>query len=339
MIDVTATDGPQETPRPPMRTATLYIRLNKSVGSSVSFDTEINHLSAGFSAQGYVWNTDSAFDFKKCRVTFYRHATGRLLEFDDEYGLDGACGSIQIEPRLKSEWLDDIGQKIAIPPIVVNIPLDDRSYDRTDKLLWACLANGQEASLQLSFSHRDFKCRYPQLDELDLSAESVYPIVRFHLGGKGQNNTTVFVPKHRCDNEAYADLTFTATAVSIQASVWNSVFSIPEIKLTGKLRSRKFDISSDEDTIEIKEYPGYPDEAFPGVVSVVTEESVTYCGVTLYATEEVLTRLASLLAGMSKGDTVIFHVSIIAEGLPLKIGDRKYFDVTWYKPVLMKSYS
>jgi hypothetical protein len=42
---------------------------------------------------------------------------------------------------------------------------------------------------------------------------------------------------------------------------------------------------------------------------------------------------------MSKGDTVRFDVSMIAEDLPLKIGERKGFDVAEYKDIIVKSYS
>ncbi len=46
-----------------------------------------------------------------------------------------------------------------------------------------------------------------------------------------------------------------------------------------------------------------------------------------------------MLSGMSVGDTVKFGISMIADGLPLKVGDRKDFNVTGYTPVLLKSYS
>jgi hypothetical protein len=41
---------------------------------------------------------------------------------------------------------------------------------------------------------------------------------------------------------------------------------------------------------------------------------------------------------MSKGDKVEFSISIITDGLPLEIGDRKYFDVVNYTPTLIKKY-
>jgi hypothetical protein len=296
--------------------------------------------------QGYVWNTESAFQFKRCNVTFRRHATGQLRNFAQEHGLDGACGSMDIAARLEPITFDSDGEEIVLPPIAIHIVLDDSGYDRMERLLRVCISADREAALSLEFSHRDFTPSRMGLDDLDLAAKSTYPIVSFSLGGARQDNTTVYVPKYKYDSATAAALTFTATAASIQTSVWNSEFSIPEIMLTGKLRSQKLGVSSDDDTIEIKEYeqnrgwkPGYPEEAFPGVVSVSREETVTYCWVTLYATKEILKRLATLLASMSKGDMVKFEVSIIAAGLPLKVGERKDFDVTGYTPVLLKYYS
>ena len=73
-------------------------------------------------------------------------------------------------------------------------------------------------------------------------------------------------------------------------------------------------------------------------MSVSKEETHTYCSVTLYATKGILKRLATLLSGMSSGDTVRFDVSMIAEGLPVQVGEQKDFDVTDYTPVLLKSF-
>ena len=346
MNGMTAAESRPDPPHSPTKSATLYIRLSQDCGSSVNYDEQKAELSARCSAKGYVWNTDSAFQFKQCSVTFRRDATGRLPEFAREHGLDSACGSIRIAPRLEQKKFDSCGEEITLPPIEIYIVLDDSGYDRTEKLLRACLTTDREASLSLRFSHRDFRQPMIMLDDLDLAAESIYPIIAFDLGGIRPGNTTVYVPKYKYNAETAASLTFTATAASIQASVWHSAFSIAEISLTGKLRSQKLGLTSDDETMEIREYeenqgwkPGYPEEAFPGVVSVTREETVTYCWVTLYATKEILTRLATLLASMSKGDTVRFDVSMIAEDLPLKVGDRKYFDVTSYTPVLVKSYS
>ena len=346
MNDTAAGDPLPDARRPPVNAVTLYIMLSREFSSSIDYDAQEGELSARCSAQGYVWNTESPFQFKRCNVTFRRHATGHLPEFAHEHGLDGACGSIQIAPRLEPETFDADGEEVTLPPIEIHIVLDDRGYDRTEKLLRACISPGREASLSLRFSHLDFTRPLMSLDDLDLATKCTYPIVSFSLGGTRSDNTTVYVPKHKYDAESAAGLTFTATTAAIQASVWNSEFSIPEIKLTGRLKSQKLGVCSDDETIEIKEYeanrgwkPGYPEEAFPGVVSVSRQEAITYCWVTLYATKDILARLASLLAGMSKGDTVRFDVSMIAEGLPLKLGEQKYFDVTGYTPVLVKSYS
>ena len=346
MNDMTVGGQSPDEPRPPASSATLYIMLSREFGSSVDYNAQNGDFSARCSAQGYVWNTDSAFDSKRCSVTFRRHATGRLPEFAHEHGLGGACGSLQVAARLQPETFDSDGEKFTLPPLEIHIVLDDIGYDRTEKLLRACITARREASLSLQFSHRDFTRSFIALDDLDLTAKSTYPIVSFSLGGVREDNTTVYVPKYKFDASTAAGLTFTTATASIQTSVWNSAFSVAEIKLTGRLQSQKLGINSDDETIEIREYEethgskaGYPEEAFPGVVSVSREEATTYCGVTLYATKEILARLASLFASMSKGDTVKLDVSIIAEGLPLQVGERKYFDVTGYTPVLLKSYT
>jgi hypothetical protein len=330
MNDTTTADPSPDARRTPVNAATLYIMLSQEFGSSIDYDAQEGELSARCSAQGYVWNTESAFQFKRCHVTFRRHATGRLPDFAHEHGLDGACGSIQIASRLEPETFDADGEEVTLPPIEIHIVLDDGGYDRTEKLLRACISPGREASLSLRFSHRDFTRLSMALNDLDLATKCTYPVVSFSLGGTRSDNTTVRVPKYSNDAATSAGLTFTATAASIQA----------------RLKSQKLGVDSDDETIEIKEYeanrgwkPGYPEEAFPGVVSVSREEAITYCWVTLYATKDILARLASLLAGMSKGDTVRFDVSMITEGLPLKVGERRYFNVTGYTPVLVKSYS
>lgn len=346
MNDMTATDGPPDPALPPVNSVRLCVWLSQDFRSSVDYDIEKGELSASCSAQGHVWNTDSAFQFKRCSVTFRRHATGRLPEFAHEHGLDSACGSIQIAARLEPERFDYDGEEVALPPIEIHIVLDDSGYDRTEKLLRACLSIDREASLSLRFSHRNFTRSLMKLDDLDLAAKCIYPIVGFGLASIRQDNTTVHVPKHKYNAETAASLTFTATAASIEASVWNSAFSIRAVSLTGKLRCQRLGITADDETMEIKEYDedpgskrGYPEEAFPGVVSTAREKTGTYCWVTLYATKEILTRLAILLASMSKGDTVRFDVSMIVEGPPTQVGERKYFDVTGYTPVLTKSYS
>jgi hypothetical protein len=346
MDDMTTSNGQPDAPRHRVHSVTLYIMLSQDFGSSTGYDAQEGERHASCAAKGYVWNTESKFQSKRCNVTFRRHATGLLPEFANEHGLDGACGSIQVASRLEPERFDADGEEVSLPPIEIHIVLDDSGYDRTEKLLRACLTTDREASLSLEFSHRDFTQPWMELDDLDLATKSTYPIVSFNLGGVRQDNTTVNVPKYKYDAETAASLTFTATAASIQASVWNSAFSVSEIKLTGKLRSQKLGITSDDDTMEIKEYeenrgwkPGYPEEAFPGVVAVSRKETITYCWITLYATRDIMKWLARLLSGLSKGDTVRFDISIIAEGLPLKVDETKEFNVTGYTPVLLKSYA
>lgn len=344
-MDDETSAGRSDAPRPAANSVTLYVRLLQELGRDVNYDAQKKNLSARCLAQGYVWNTDSEFQFKRCNVTFHRQATGDLPKFALEHGLDGACGSIQIAPRLEPEKFDADGKEFDLPPIEIYIVVDSSGYDQTQKLLSDCLSTNREMSLSLAFSHRDFTRPFMNLDDLDLATKSIYPIVRFDLGGIRQKNKTVVVPNYDYTPEAAAGLTFTATAASIQASVRNSAFSVPEIKLTGKLWSQKLGITADDETMEIKEYEenfgwkgGYPEEAFPGVVSVSKKETIIYCSVTLFATKEILIQLATLLAGMSKGDTVTFSVSMIVVGLPLKVGETKYFDVTNYMPVLTKSY-
>ena len=266
-------------------------------------------------------------------------------ELANEHGLEGVCGSIQIASRLESETFEADYRKISMPPIEIYIILDGNEYGRTEKLLRDCLNSHGEASLAINFSHRKFKHVFTPLEDLDLEAKSIYPITGFNLCSTLQDNMIVRAPKYKSSRETAVGLTLIATAASITTSIWNSVFSIYEITLAGKLQSQRLGVNLDNATVEIREYavnqggnPGYPKEAFLGIVSITREETVTYCSVTLYATEEILTRLAALLAGMSKGDTVRFDISVIAEGLPLKDGERKDFDVTGYTPVLMKSY-
>lgn len=101
MNDMTAAEKPPDNPRPPIKTAKLYIMLSKDFGSNVDYDAQKGELSASCAAQGHVWNTDSPFQFKRCNVTFRRHETGCLSEFAHEHGLDGACGSIEIARHLE----------------------------------------------------------------------------------------------------------------------------------------------------------------------------------------------------------------------------------------------
>jgi hypothetical protein len=61
--------------------------------------------------------------------------------------------------------------------------------------------------------------------------------------------------------------------------------------------------------------------------------------VTLYATHDTLNRIAALLSGLSKGDTVRFDVSMFTDGVPLEVGTKKFFDVTGYTPTISKSFT
>jgi hypothetical protein len=338
-------DEAPDAPRPPPKSLTLYVMLSRNFGSGIDCDAQSGKLAANCSAQGFVWNTHSNFESKRCIVTFRRHPTGQLLEFAHEHGLDGACGSIELAASLEPDTFDSDGEKISLPPITIYIVLDDREYDRTERLLRSSITAGRSASLSLDFSHRDFT-RLKMLEDLDLATRCAYPIVQFSLRGTGQENTTVYVPKHRYDAATTASLTFTASTASIQASVWNSEFSIFEIRLAGRIRSQQLGIDSDDHTLEIKEYeksygwkPGYPEEAFAGVVLITMTKTITYCWVTLYGTSEILRQLATLLSGMGKGDTVRFDVTMITSGLPLKPDEQISFDVTGYTPVLQKAYS
>ena len=123
------------------------------------------------------------------------------------------------------------------------------------------------------------------------------------------------------------------------AGVWRRKFQLPEIELTGEVWSQKLGIEgAGNNTFEIKKY-GYPEETFPGVISISKEYSSTFCRITLYATDDVLKRLAIMLSGMSKGDTVKFELSMITDGQPIRIGESKEFNIAGYRPVFRKAYS
>jgi hypothetical protein len=103
MNDMAAADRLPDVPRPPVNSVTLYIWLSRQFGSSIGYDAQKGELSATFAARGHVWNTKSKFQFKRCSVTFRRHATGCLPEIAHEHGLDGACGRIELAAGLEPE--------------------------------------------------------------------------------------------------------------------------------------------------------------------------------------------------------------------------------------------
>jgi hypothetical protein len=159
MNDATAADSLPDTPRSPLNSVTLYITLSRDFGSDIYFDAEKGMLSASCTAQGHALDTDSRFPFKECSVTFHRHPTDLMPELAQEHDLAGACGIIELAAGLEPETFQVDGEEIALPPITVNIMLDDTGYNRTEKLLRACLTAGRKASLSVGFFHRDFPRR------------------------------------------------------------------------------------------------------------------------------------------------------------------------------------
>lgn len=199
MNELTTNDKTPDASRPPMNSVWLYVMLSRNFGSRIEYNAEKQELSARCSAEGYVWNTDSKFEGKRCSGTFCRDTTNRLAEFAREHRLRAACGSIEVAAGLEPETFDYDGEQIAMPPINIVIFLDDAIYNKADELLRSCITTDREASLSLEFSHRDFTRTFMTLDDLDLTAKSTYPIVNFEIGRTRQENTKVYVPKYKYD--------------------------------------------------------------------------------------------------------------------------------------------
>jgi hypothetical protein len=224
-----------------MNSATLHVMLSRKFGSSVNYDAEKHELSAGCGVEGYVWNTDTKFDAKRCSVSFYRGSTDGLSPFACEHGLREACGSVTLSADLEPEKFIADGHDFSLPPIEIVIVLGDDAYAKTENLVRSCITNGLESSLSLEFSHRNFTERFVTLDDIDVQSKSTYPVIGFNIGRAGQENTFVHCPRYEYDSKTAANLSFVAVGVSIQTSVWNSEFSISEIKLNGQLRCTRFE--------------------------------------------------------------------------------------------------
>jgi hypothetical protein len=202
-----------------VNSVTLYVMLSRNYGSSLDYDAQKREMSARCTAEGYVWNTDSKFEGKRCSVTFCRDTTDRLAEFAREHRLQAACGSIKVAADLEPETFDFDGQQLALPPINIVIFLDDAPYNKADELLRLCITNDREVSLSLAFSHRDFTRTFMALHDLNLAAQCIYPIVHFNIGRTRQENAKVYVPKYKYDAATSVGLTFTAADSAIQTSV------------------------------------------------------------------------------------------------------------------------
>jgi len=206
---------------------------------------------------------------------------------------------------------------------------------------------GNEVSLTIQITHKDFVDKFVKLEDLLVNDISVFPISGVGVNRVMRRNKKVSSPKYVYNAETSGSVTVVATEASLECSLWNAEFSVRKIKLSGKINSRELGVKSDGETVEIVEYEeepetwkrGYPEEAFPGVITVSKDEEHTYCWGTLYATRKALNRLANVLSGMSKGDTIILEISVIGLELPIKPGEQKNFNVTGYTPTLVKSYS
>jgi hypothetical protein len=323
-----------------MKRVTLYAILWENFSSSISYDSEKSTQSRRCVVEGYVWNTESKFNYKRCSVSFSHGNSDYLYEFAEKHGVWDACGSIRISAEIDSEKFEYEGNEAIILPIEISISVDSLAYSNVERILQSSIKDCKTASLTLEFSDQNFE-EFPRLEQLDLSAKSIYPIVSFEVKHGWRGNTIIRVPDHKYDSAKSSGLTFTAIDAKIQCSVWHSEFYVYKIRLVGEIIWQGFGLNSTEAMLVIEEYPDImncPEEAFPGSVFVSRDDEVTYCSPSLYATRETLKNLAALLSEMSKGDKVEFSISIITDGLPLEIGDRKYFDVVNYTPTLIKKY-
>ena len=328
-----------------MKSAILYVKLTRNFGTDIGYDAEKGKVSASCRADGYVWNTESKFESKRCSVAFYRGSADQLSSLANEHGLLAACGSIDIAAGLKPEKFEAGGAESILPPVEVIIFLEEGAYTTIETLLRFCNANRLEVSLSVSFSHRNFAKPFIILDDLDLKSKYTYPIIGFHVASGRHENNVVYCPKYTHDRSKLVGISFTGVRASVQANVWNSEFSVSEIIIDGKLRCPHFGIVSDDDKLEIREYErefkdhrflGYPEEAFPGMVAVCKGEIDSWCSVTLYATRDSLNRLATLVSGLSGGDTVRFDITMKMDDLPLELGDTRNLDVVSYTPTIVK---
>jgi hypothetical protein len=101
MNELTTNDKTPDASRPPMNSVWLYVMLSRNFGSRIEYNAEKQELSARCRAEGYVSNTDSKFEGKRCSVTFCRDTTNRLAEFAREHRLRAACGSIEVAAGLE----------------------------------------------------------------------------------------------------------------------------------------------------------------------------------------------------------------------------------------------
>jgi len=325
-----------------MSIVTLYVLAGRFFRSQFSYDSDNNDQSQQCSAQGFVWNTESEFNGKSCTITFIKGKSDDLSDFAKKHGIRSACGSITISGGIKPEKFKHKGKDTSLPPIEIFIRLDDSAYAKAEELLSSSIRSEQEASISLRFNYSISDIEYCSLEDLDISSTSTYPIISCTISNGYLGKNKIEVPRYTYNSENSASLTFTAVNATIETRIRNSEFCVTEIRLDGKLHCTKFDIDYEDNVLEIREYPDYqdfPDESFPGSVFVSKDKEFTHCLPILYATHDTMKNLATLLAGMTKGDTIKFSVSMITDGLPLEIGNHKYFDISSYSPTIIKLFS
>jgi hypothetical protein len=319
-------------------TAIMYVTLSGPVTAGVGFDGR--NVSANFRADGWVWNTESKFKGQRCQIGFYLDTTDRLMDFAHKHGLKEACGSIQIEAGLEPQRYEDA----VIAPIQINMFLDDVPFFRMEQILRSCLTNGGSASASVTFAYHVAGRGMIGLDDINLSSSATYAVASFAVNEVPPENTIVSVPRYSA--ASIRSLKLKITDAHFHTQIWRSKFSVYDLTLSGSLSCRDLGFEADNQVIEIKEYElsrgwreGYPEEAFPGLVRVSRQESATYCWVELYATNENLLRLTTLLSGLTKDDTFEIAVSVIADDVSLAVGEQKQFHVASFTPFVTKALS
>lgn len=328
-----------------MSSAYLYIALTQDRGRSIDFDKESQGVSAHVAAEGYVWNTDSKFDRTRCRVTFYNKESERLNIAARQQGLGFACGGVEISADLKPETFVADGETLSIEPLAISIFLTGNDYTEAEHLLSISFFNKQTAHLSVVFFHPKPAQFMLPLCDVDTSSKQSFFILRFGLSYGPRANRQVVVPKHDSTSSTLKGLTFECWSANVGLSTWNSALTASEIKLTGKLRCKAFDLILEDSTIVLKEYErtgrvtrDYPEEAFAGIISISKSEMFTFCDTTLFATEDALNRFADLFLSLSKGDMIRLDILFITDRSHLSIGDSEEFSVTGFTPSVFKNY-
>lgn len=321
-----------------MSIATLYVLAGRFFRSECYYDTDNNKHSRRCSAQGYVWNTESKSSGKSCTVTFIKGASDEFSDFAKKRGIPSAYGSVTVSRCANPEGFQSKTKGGFLFPVEVVIRLDEAAYDKAEESLASSIKCDHEASICVKFDGSNADAGYCSLESLDASEASTYPIVCCEISSGFQGKTKIEMPRRAQSADKCATLTFTAANATIDSRIKNSELCVAEIKLDGKLHCTKLDLDC-EDVLEVREYPNRQGETLPGSVFVAKDEDSTHCSPVLYATHETMKSLAALFSGIAKGDTVKLSVSMITDGLPLEIGDRKHFDVSSYAPTITKVYA